>query len=377
MRGNIIVDFTTLTVEALKSLSMIAGSYGVGIILLTIGVRLILWPLNVSQQRSMRTMQILQPKMKMIQDRYKADPQKMQTKMMEFYKEHKFNPMAGCLPLLLQMPVFILLYSALMSPQFIQMAGDSGFLFINRLDATLRGNAGVSYDGTFNVSKNDSFMVSKNVKVFLGKTELDDVKLINGKKALKIQGDIIPGETVDFKISLDELDLKFTQLEKVTGAEVSITDSTTREIEKAKFTRQGSILVVSVPTAAVKSTFHYDVLVLVLIFGATMFLTQKIMMAANKNMQMDPSQEAMQKTMGAMMPIMLTATFVFIPIPAGVLLYLIVSNVIQVLQTVVINKQLELEDLKKKNIKAQEVAKTIVPQEAITVEATDVSESKE
>lgn len=367
------MDFTTLTVEALKSLSMIAGSYGVGIILLTIAVRLVLWPLNVSQQRSMRTMQILQPKMKMIQDRYKNDPQTMQRKMMEFYKEHKFNPMAGCLPLLLQMPVFILLYSALMSPQFIQMAGDAKFLFINRLDATLRGNAGVSYDGTFNVSKYDTFMISKNVKVFLDKSELDDVKLVNSKNALKIQGEVEPGQTIDFKISLDELDLKFSQLEKIKSAEVNIIDKNTREIETIKFERKGSILAASIPTAEVKSAFNFDVFILVLIFGVTMFLSQKIMMGQNKNMQMDPSQAAMQKTMGAMMPIMLTATFVFIPIPAGVLLYLIVSNVIQVLQTVVINKQLELEDEHKKNAKAQ----ATVPKDAITVEVVDSEETKE
>lgn len=366
------MDFTTLTVEALKALSTIAGSYGVGIILLTIGIRLVLWPLNVSQQRSMRTMQILQPKMKMIQDRYKNDPQTMQRKMMEFYKEHKFNPMAGCLPLLLQMPVFILLYSALMSGQFIDVAGNSHFLFINRLDSTLRGTVGASQDGTFNVSKNDYFMVDKDVKVFLGKTELDNVKILDRKKALKVQGDIVPGQTVDFKISLDELDLKFSQLEKVTGAELSIKDMSTREIETTKFKRQGNILVASVPTAVVKSTFHYDVLILVLIFGATMFFSQKIMMAANKNMQMDPSQEAMQKTMGAMMPIMLTATFVFIPIPAGVLLYLIVSNVIQVLQTVIINKQLELEDAQKKSVKI----KANMPKDAITVEVVDTDEAK-
>ena len=55
-----------------------------------------------------------------IQDRYQSNPQMMQQKMMEFYKEHKFNPMGGCLPLLIQLPIFILLYSALMSPQFKQ-----------------------------------------------------------------------------------------------------------------------------------------------------------------------------------------------------------------------------------------------------------------
>ena len=67
-----------------------------------------------------------------------------------------------------------------------------------------------------------------------------------------------------------------------------------------------------------------------------------------KKQDLDPSQAAMQKSMNMFMPIMLCGTFVFIPIPAGVLLYLISSNIVQVLQTVVINKQLEAEDEKKK-----------------------------
>ena len=71
------MDFTTLTIDILKTLS-IFGGYGIGIILLTIIIRAAMWPLGVSQQRSMRTMQMLQPKMKAIQERYKSDPQKMQ-----------------------------------------------------------------------------------------------------------------------------------------------------------------------------------------------------------------------------------------------------------------------------------------------------------
>lgn len=349
------VDLITLTIKFLKMLSNIFGSYGLGIIALTVIMRLAMWPLNVSQQRSMKTMQQLQPKMKAIQDRYKNDPTTMQRKMMEFYKEHKFNPMAGCLPLLIQMPIFILLYSSLMSPQFISLAGHSKFLFINRLDATLRGNAGISQDGSFSVTKNDTFMLNKNIKVYVGDEVLQGAKLSNPKKALKIQGDIIPGQPVDFKISLDELDLKFSQLEKVTKAEVTVTDNNTREVENVTFTRQGSILAASVPSIAAKSSFNVDVLILVAIFGATMFLTQKIMMAANKNVQVDPAQEAMQKTLGTMMPVMLTATFLFIPIPAGVLLYLISSNIIQVAQTMIINKQLDVEEAKRKAMKLQDV----------------------
>lgn len=68
------MDFTTLTIDFLKQLSNIFGSYGLGIIALTVIIRLAMWPLNVSQQRSMKTMQQLQPKMKAIQDRYKNNP---------------------------------------------------------------------------------------------------------------------------------------------------------------------------------------------------------------------------------------------------------------------------------------------------------------
>lgn len=341
------MDFITITIEILKSLSIIGG-FGVGIILLTVLVRLAMWPLGVSQQRSMRTMQMLQPKMKAIQERYKNDPQQMQTKMMEFYKEHKFNPMAGCFPLLIQMPIFILLYSALMSPQFIQIAGDSPFLFINRLDATLKTNAGISNDGVLGVSKYDSFMLGKTAKVYLDKETLDNVKISKPNKAVEIQGELTPGEPVDFKVSLDNLDLKFSQLDKIQKAEITVTDLQTKESELMTFERKDGILVASFPTKEVKNTLHYDVLILIVLFGLTMFATQKIMMATSKTKNQDPAQEAIQKSMNTFIPIMLTATFVFIPIPAGVLLYLISSNIIQVIQTVVINKQLEKEDEKKK-----------------------------
>lgn len=346
------MDFTTLTIDFLQQLSNIFGSYGLGIIALTVIIRMAMWPLNVSQQRSMKTMQMLQPKMKAIQDRYKNNPQVMQQKMMEFYKEHKFNPMAGCLPLLIQMPVFILLYSSLMSPQFISMAGQSEFLFINRLDATLKGHAGISNDGKFSVGAKDTFSLNKNIKVYIGDKELENAKLSNPRNALKVQGDIVPGEPVDLKISLDDFDLKFSQLGKITKVEATVTDNNTREIEHVTFNRQGDILAASVPTINAKSSFNYDVLILVVIFGASMFLTQKIMMTANKMQQTDPTQEAMQKTLGTMMPVMLTATFLFIPIPAGVLLYLIASNIIQVAQTLIINKQLDNEEEKKKSTKS-------------------------
>ena len=157
------MDLTTLTIDFLKTLSNIFGSYGLGIIALTVIIRLAMWPLGVSQQRSMRTMQQLQPKMKSSQDRYKNNPQRMQQKMMDFYKENKFNPMAGCLPLLIQMPIFILLYSSLMSPQFISMAGQSDFLFINRLDAGMNLGSDVTTYYAFQINMAEQDLTQKQL----------------------------------------------------------------------------------------------------------------------------------------------------------------------------------------------------------------------
>ncbi len=362
------MDFTLLTVELLKGLNAITGSYGLAIIALTVIVRLCLWPLGVSQQRSMRDMQILQPKIKMIQERYKNDPQTAQRKLMEFYKEHKFNPMAGCLPLLIQMPIFILLYTALISPQFIQEAGNSPFLFIKRLDTTLRGSAGSSYDGVFSVSNNDKFVVFKKVVVKLGDETLDNVK-ISSKNAVKVQGNIEAGQSLDLKINLDDIDLKYSQLEKVTGADIDIQNIKTREVETVKFVKKDNILAAEVPTNAPQSQFHLDVFILILLFAATMFATQKVMMATNKNVQQDPMQAQMQKMMGTMMPLMIIFMFVIAPIPAGVLLYLVVSNIIQIIQTIVINKQLEGENNKNPhNTKDLSDIKTINPIETKTIE---------
>ena len=71
-------------------------------------------------------------------------------------------------------------------------------------------------------------------------------------------------------------------------------------------------------------------------------------MLNNKNTkELDPAQQAIQKSMGTFMPIMIIATFIMIPIPAGVFIYLIVSNIVQVIQTVVVNKQIDAEEAKK------------------------------
>ncbi len=97
----------------------VVANYGVVIILLTIIVRLILTPLTITQTRSMAKMQRLQPQIQELQKKYKDDKQKLQQETMEFYKKNNVNPLAGCLPLILQLPIFFALFQALRTPSEI------------------------------------------------------------------------------------------------------------------------------------------------------------------------------------------------------------------------------------------------------------------
>jgi YidC/Oxa1 family membrane protein insertase len=105
-------------------------SYGWAIIAITIIIKLVFWPLTQVSTRSAKRMQALQPQIKALQEKYKDDPAKSQRKMMEFWKEHKINPMSGCLPTLIQMPVFIGFFYMIRSA--IELRGEA-FLWVGDL----------------------------------------------------------------------------------------------------------------------------------------------------------------------------------------------------------------------------------------------------
>jgi YidC/Oxa1 family membrane protein insertase len=104
-------------------------NYGLAIILMTIAIKLVMFPLTQKQMKSMRGMQAIQPKVKYVQDKYKDDPQTMQKKVMELYKEHGVSPFGGCLPLVIQMPIFIAFYQSLLHFNF-KVAAHASFLWI-------------------------------------------------------------------------------------------------------------------------------------------------------------------------------------------------------------------------------------------------------
>jgi len=100
---------------ALKYIHNLVGNWGWAIVIITILLRLILYPLTFKGMVSMNKMKELSPKVNEIRQKYKKDPQKMNAKMMELYKKHGANPMGGCLPMLLQIPVFFAIYRVLLN----------------------------------------------------------------------------------------------------------------------------------------------------------------------------------------------------------------------------------------------------------------------
>lgn len=101
---------------ALAAFYAVIPSLGLSIILLTILVRVVLLPLSIKQTRSMREMQKIQPEVKKLQAKYKGNRQKMNEEVMKLYREHGVNPLGGCLPMLLQIPVMIGLFNVLQRP---------------------------------------------------------------------------------------------------------------------------------------------------------------------------------------------------------------------------------------------------------------------
>lgn len=123
--------FTNLLTTILENLYGLCGDWGLAIIVLTLIIRLLIMPLMTKSTKSSAKMQVLQPQMQELQERYRDDPERLNAEMRKFYAENNFNPMGGCLPILLQMPVFFALFSVIRNVEAIAANSGSTASFYN------------------------------------------------------------------------------------------------------------------------------------------------------------------------------------------------------------------------------------------------------
>jgi YidC/Oxa1 family membrane protein insertase len=141
------VDFGWFDIIAKPMLSLLRllydfiGNYGLAIIVVTILTKILFWPLTRKAYKSMKEMRKLQPHINKLREKYKGDRQKMNQEMMALYKSYKVNPMGGCLPMVVQIPVFIAFYKVLGAS--IELRHAPFLLWINDLSAPDRLNIGI------------------------------------------------------------------------------------------------------------------------------------------------------------------------------------------------------------------------------------------
>lgn len=257
--------------------------YGLAIIIFTLFIRLVLLPLYVKQYRSTSKMQLIQPQIQEIQKRYKNDKEKLNQEMMKVYQENKVNPAGGCLPLLIQMPILFSLYYAISQPLHY-MLGKKPEVITQLLEI-------VKKDTTY-----------KMVSTFR------DINIINYFTQHKDKLSSVSGMLK----SSDLLNMHFLGLNL--GLQPTY------------------------QSAKLFSEPQYIALLLIPILAAiTTFLSVKLSSPqAGKNAQGNQMTNSMTNSMTMIMPFM-TAFFAF-SVPAGMGFYWTVSNIVQILQQMYMNK---------------------------------------
>lgn len=346
-------------------------SYGLAIVALTLIVRFALYPLSAGSIRNMRRMRIVQPlmqkRMQEIKDRFKDDPQKQQEEMMSVQKEFG-NPLAGCLPLVVQMPVLFALF------------------------ATLRGSPFSSVNYSVNLQifpaeqieriQPQAFATSpQNIYIAPGEHTKVTAILPGGNKLAVGEHTKMEYQTVEGKpfqsLLADNPDTKLIPEWKVTKGEDRVkidAEGNIEALQPGDVTIQGTIPGLAanqgflfidalgrVGATDPDGTIHWDVVAMVVMFGITLYVSQ--LLSGQNSTNANPQQETVNK----ITPVLFSGMFLFFPLPSGVLMYMVIGNIFQTLQTYVLSREPLSEDLQKM-LETQEKEAEVAQQKALPFE---------
>ncbi len=329
----------------------IVPSYGFAIIALTLVIRFGLYPLSAGQIRNMRKMKITQPLMKErqaeIQNRYKDDPAKQQEEMGKLMQEFG-NPLAGCLPLLLQMPILFALF------------------------ATLRGSPFANINYTVDVQILPSEQIERIVPQPFA-TKPTNIYISDGLHypvaALLPGGNKLGvGEKTTVEFQTTEGQSLSQLVEKTSESDIHPTYEITKGAERLKINEDGTIEAVAPGEATIQATLpgiaantgflfikalgqvgvvnddgtiNWDILGMILFFGASIYINQEL--SGSSGGGGAQQQQAINK----ITPLIFSGMFLFFPLPAGVLMYIVVANIFQTLQTLILTREPLPENLQK------------------------------
>lgn len=348
----------------------IVPSYGLAIIALTIVIRLAVVPLSAGQIRNMRKMKIVQPLMKErqeeIKQKYKNDPEKQREETAKVMQEFG-NPLAGCLPLLLQMPILFALFATLRGSPFTNTPYDINVQILPR-------------EQIEKITPQPFATSPKNIFIDDGVHDKVAAMLPGGNK-------IAVGESTKVELQTPEGKSLNNWLQEYPNANIETSLEITKGSERLQINPDGTItalepgdatIQVTVPGIAANTGFlfieklgqvgvtdeagniNFDILAMVLMFGVGIYVNQQMSGAQSGGAD---QQQAINK----ITPLLFSGMFLFFPLPAGVLMYIVVANFFQTGQTWFLMREPLPENLQK-ILAEQEKAEAAAQRQALPFE---------
>ncbi|NEO29538.1 MAG: membrane protein insertase YidC [Symploca sp. SIO3C6] len=329
----------------------IVPSYGLAIVALTLVIRFALFPLNAGSIRNMRRMRITQPLMKQrqeeIKQRYKDDPAKQQEEMGKLFKEFG-NPLAGCLPVLLQMPVLFALFATLRGSPFSNINYDINIqIFPQEKLEFIKPQAFAT--------KPQNIYLADGVHAPVAALLPAGNSLVVSEKA-KLEFQTVEGQSLQDLLT-QYPDTTITPNWHVTKGQERVLlkdDGTIEALEPGEVTIQGTIPGLAADKGFLfidalgrvgafeeDGTIHWDIVGMILFFGLSLFVNQ-ILSGQNAG-DSTPQQSAVNK----ITPVLFSGMFFFFPLPAGVLMYMVIANLFQTVQSFILMREPLPENIQK------------------------------
>ena len=317
-------------------------SYGLAIIALTVVIRLALFPLSAGSIRSARRMRIAQPVMQKrqaeIKAKYASNPQKQQEELGKLMKEFG-SPLAGCLPLVVQMPILFALFATLRGSPFADLP------YTLNLKVLPADQIAAVETKPFNSPSHSIFVTAtshvpviatleKGTKLGVGDTETVDLHTREGSSFASVLKGVENGDAYAPSWSV-------TKGEGIVSVDANGTINALAPgdaVVEAKIpglaARSGFLFIKALGQVGfyTDGAINWDIAILVAAFGASLFVSQIL---SGMGMPANPQQSTANK----ITPVMITGMFLFFPLPAGVLLYMVVANIFQAGQTYLLGRE--------------------------------------
>ncbi len=323
-------------------------SYGLAIIALTVVIRLALFPLSAGSIRSARRMRIAQPVMQKrqaeIKAKYASNPQKQQEELGKLMKEFG-SPLAGCLPLVVQMPILFALFATLRGSPFADLP------YTLNLKVLPADQIAAVEPKPFNSPSHSIFVTAtshvpviasleKGTKLGVGDTETVELHTKDGSSFASVLQAVENGDAYTPSWSI-------TKGEGIVSVDANGTihalapgDAVVEAKIPGLAARSGFLFIKALGQVGfyTDGAINWDIAILVAAFGASLFGSQIL---SGMGMPANPQQSTANK----ITPVMITGMFLFFPLPAGVLLYMVVANIFQAGQTYLLGREALPENL--------------------------------